>query len=422
MRALAVLRHPLSSLWLALLLLAPGIGRACDVYNLADGTMSIPQVVVGDQVYTNVVVALTGANVISIGKDSLNPAAAKFDFYDRRTGQLTIPCVVVGGTTYSNIVTTINAVISAPTAVNLPTAPMLWLNFPLADAFVGQAYNTNLVQFVSPPSQYTYAIDTLANGSPSGMTIDMNGNLSGKPIATGAIDINNWQIPKTYTFGVCAIDTISRLSTSSPCPQAAVTVRPTRITSSVVGSGTVAASPAGNSCGAGCVEGFSQGTQVTLTATPASGWTFTGWSGACSGTTCQLSANGQQAVVATFTQTVTTGTVSGSWSGSVNQPGAPGYYDSGCPPQTVPGSFTITEDANHHISGTTGGGSVLSGTRSGNSLTMMLQTQNYGPRGPYTWTWNGSTTISGPTLYYCYNLDTLALEYVGTATFSYTRN
>jgi len=51
----------------------------------------------------------------------------------------------------------------------------------------------------------------------------------------------------------------------------------------VTGMGTVASNPPGTNCSADCVEDYSPGTVVTLSATPASGWTFAGWSGACRG-------------------------------------------------------------------------------------------------------------------------------------------
>jgi hypothetical protein len=69
------------------------------------------------------------------------------------------------------------------------------------------------------------------------------------------------------------------------------------------GSGTVVSSPSGISCGGTCTKAFNSGTAVTLTATPASGSVFAGWSGACSGTarTCSVSLSEARAVGAAFT-------------------------------------------------------------------------------------------------------------------------
>src|SRR5207245_871918 len=47
------------------------------------------------------------------------------------------------------------------------------------------------------------------------------------------------------------------------------------------GTGTVTSNPAGISCGATCSASFANGTLVSLTAAPAAGSTFTGWSGGC---------------------------------------------------------------------------------------------------------------------------------------------
>lgn len=67
------------------------------------------------------------------------------------------------------------------------------------------------------------------------------------------------------------------------------------------GSGTVTSSPSGLSCGGTCSVLFQQSTQVTLTATPAVGSRFAGWSGACSGTrTCRVTMSTARNVTATF--------------------------------------------------------------------------------------------------------------------------
>ena len=88
------------------------------------------------------------------------------------------------------------------------------------------------------------------------------------------------------------------------------------------GSGTVTSSPAGIDCRPTCSRSFSEGTVVTLTASPAAGSTFTGWSGGgCSGTgACQVTVSAAESVTATFDTvppvTLTVGTA-GSGSGSV---------------------------------------------------------------------------------------------------------
>jgi len=68
------------------------------------------------------------------------------------------------------------------------------------------------------------------------------------------------------------------------------------------GSGTVTSSPAGINCGATCSFGFTSGASVTLTATASAGSTFTGWSGACTGTgSCVVTMSAAKSVTATFT-------------------------------------------------------------------------------------------------------------------------
>jgi uncharacterized repeat protein (TIGR02543 family) len=95
------------------------------------------------------------------------------------------------------------------------------------------------------------------------------------------------------------------------------------VTKAGTGSGTVTSTPAGVSCGTTCSASYAGGTSVTLTAAPASGSTFAGWSGACTNTTgtCIVSMSAARTVTATFTgstPTVTlTVTKSGTGSGTV---------------------------------------------------------------------------------------------------------
>jgi hypothetical protein len=73
------------------------------------------------------------------------------------------------------------------------------------------------------------------------------------------------------------------------------------ITSAGTGNGSVTSSPAGISCGSTCSDSFNDGTSVTLTANPASGSRFTGWSGACKGKgDCTVKIKSDVSATATF--------------------------------------------------------------------------------------------------------------------------
>ena len=68
------------------------------------------------------------------------------------------------------------------------------------------------------------------------------------------------------------------------------------------GSGTIVSAPARINCGSTCTEMFSEGTQVTLTPAPDSGFLFIQWSGGgCSGTgPCIVTMNADTTVAALF--------------------------------------------------------------------------------------------------------------------------
>jgi hypothetical protein len=62
-------------------------------------------------------------------------------------------------------------------------------------------------------------------------------------------------------------------------------------------------------CGTTCVASYATGTSVTVSAAAASGSTFAGWSGACTGTgSCVLAMTAARAVTATFNTSGGTGT------------------------------------------------------------------------------------------------------------------
>src|SRR4029077_11258082 len=64
------------------------------------------------------------------------------------------------------------------------------------------------------------------------------------------------------------------------------------------GSGRVLSAPAGIDCGQTCTASYQDGAQVALTASPAPGSSFAGWTGACSGSaTCAVTLRGDDASV-----------------------------------------------------------------------------------------------------------------------------
>ena len=127
------------------------------------------------------------------------------------------------------------------------------------------------------------------------------------------------------------------------------------------GSGTVTSVPAGINCGTSCSSSYGTGVQVTLTATPARGSVFAGWSGAgCSGTgTCVVNAAGSTIVTATFTASSSTSfmlgvNLAGTGAGSVTS--SPGGISclGDCSEPYLSGSVVV-------LSATAAAGSVFTG-------------------------------------------------------------
>lgn len=101
------------------------------------------------------------------------------------------------------------------------------------------------------------------------------------------------------------------------------------------GSGTVTSNPPGIDCGTDCLESYTSGTSVTLTATPGNGSTFVGWRDACSGTgPCTLIMDSAKTATAILITPLTIG--ASALGGEVGMD----YYGSleisgGLPPYTV---------------------------------------------------------------------------------------
>jgi endo-1,4-beta-xylanase len=153
------------------------------------------------------------------------------------------------------------------------------------------------------------------------------------------------------------------------------------VTKSGTGSGTVTSNTGGINCGSTCSANINSGTAVTLSASPASGSTFGGWSGACSGTgSCIVTMTAARSVTATFngnTPPPPPGDVSINAGGSASGSFVADAYFSG-------GSTYSTTNAINT--------SLISGTVPPQSV---FQTERYGE---FTYTLTGRTAGSAQTV------------------------
>jgi len=115
--------------------------------------------------------------------------------------------------------------------------------------------------------------------------------------ASSGSRFDGWSGAGCSGTSTCVV-TMSTAQTVTASFGSIVTTYPVTVTRS--GTGTITSTPSGINCGATCTADFQSGGTVTLTA---SGGTFSGWGGACSGsgTTCTLSMTAARAVTATFT-------------------------------------------------------------------------------------------------------------------------
>ncbi|MDO8676397.1 MAG: hypothetical protein Q7K16_01970 [Candidatus Azambacteria bacterium] len=209
-----------------------------------------------------------------------------------------------------------NLGLSVPGSVTIPAgilANNTTYTYLMQDLFV----DANNIPFTTPncapPVNYILSVSKTGTGSgtvtsnPAGISCgstcsdDFNYNtsvtLTASP-ATGS-DFTGWSGGGCSGTGTC---TVVMTSNKNVTATFALEQKTLSVSKTGTGSGTVTSNPAGISCGSTCSDDFNYNTSVILTASPATGSDFTGWSGGgCSGTgTCTVVMTANKNVTATF--------------------------------------------------------------------------------------------------------------------------
>ena len=147
----------------------------------------------------------------------------------------------------------------------------------------------------------------------------------------------------TFLYGAHLVDNTGQYGTEPSTVQATISQANYSFAVNSSGSGTVTSTDGYINCGSNCTHNYASGTTVTLNAAPSSGWSFSGWSGACSGTgSCSVTVASSLTVLATFTQNTVSYALTVSTSGSGTVTSTDGYINCG---SSCTHSYTSGTDA-----------------------------------------------------------------------------
>ena len=161
------------------------------------------------------------------------------------------------------------------------------------------------------------------------------------------------------------------------------------------GAGTISSNPAGINCGVNCSANYAVGTVVTLTPTASGNNSFSGWSGACTGSasSCTVTMNAANSVGATFSQAgapVLSIAKVGSGSGNISRSGGALNCGSTCSETLSPGAVVTliaTPEPGNLFDGWSGGTCNGAGNCVFNINTDITATATFNSN-------NGSTTVT----------------------------
>jgi len=162
------------------------------------------------------------------------------------------------------------------------------------------------------PPTVALTVNTIGNGQVTGVpnvskcSVSCTTNVNTGTIVTLTATPASGMVFGGWSGGACAgTQTTCTVTMDSAATITANFIQSFTLSVSPSGKGTITSNPAGIGCGlksGSCSGKFGQGTSVTLTATPDPGSIWTGWGGACSGTSlsCTVVITKDTSVLANF--------------------------------------------------------------------------------------------------------------------------
>jgi YVTN family beta-propeller protein len=242
--------------------------------------------------------ACTGSGACVVTMDAAKSVTATFTLK-----QFVLTLATVGSGTITANPLPVGGTYGAGTVVTLTATPAA--NFQFAGwsgACTGSSCSVTMdaaksVTATFTVKQFMLTLTTVGSGTITANPLPVGGTYgAGTVVTLTATPAANFQF--AGWSGACTGSNCSVTMDAAKSVTATFTVKQFMLTLTTVGSGTITAnpSPVGGTYGAGTV--------VALTAAPAAGSQFSGWSGACSGTgACSVTMDAAKSVTATFTTT-----------------------------------------------------------------------------------------------------------------------
>jgi uncharacterized repeat protein (TIGR02543 family) len=185
---------------------------------------------------------------------------------------------------------------SSPLSVSVPLVPPQDMISPSVPQ------NLTLTSTSGTQVAFSWTAST-DNVGVTGYDVARNNVVIGQPTTTGFVD-KTISPGISYFYTVKARDANGNVSAWSAPLQFTTPQVMAQLEVFVSGSGSVLSTPDGINCPRrSCSTSYPNQTVVTLTPNPRNGWTFSGWSGSCTGTaTCSLTLTGNRTVQAHFTK------------------------------------------------------------------------------------------------------------------------